>query len=442
MRIDILALGSQGDVRPNVALGIGLRRAGHRVRVVTLDGFEELIRANNLDYLAIGGSQRDIAQTAAGGEWIEHRAGAVGFLRGFVRVASSMLESGLSHYWAACQDVDALVATPMGLLVAMHVAERLRVPLVRVSFVPTHHEWADRKFLRAVLQGLRLFFWGTLRPATNAARRKILALRPLPISDPFAALDREQVPTFDAYSPAVVPTGPGWEQWIHVTGYWFLDDPPGWVPPAELLDFLESGSPPVCVGFGSTPFPRPEAATDLVVKALARAGRRAVVLAGGSGLAKGRLTDDVLSVDFVPHGWLFPRVAAAVHHGGAGVAGAALRAGLPSVVVPVFADQPFWGRRVSELGAGPEPIPVKRLSIEALAAAIHRATTDESIRSRAADIGRTIRAENGVARAVEVFEQYVASRTDVSPVSTRRSASSAAGRGHEASICHEHREAR
>jgi UDP:flavonoid glycosyltransferase YjiC (YdhE family) len=121
----------------------------------------------------------------------------------------------------------------------------------------------------------------------------------------------------------------------------------------------------------------------------------------------GRLSDDVLSVDAVPHAWLFPRVSAAVHHGGAGVTGAATRAGLPSVVVPIFADQPFWGERVFQLGAGPRPIPAKRLSMKPLADAIRCATTDATMRSRAARLGTQIRAEDGVARAVEAFHQYL-----------------------------------
>jgi sterol 3beta-glucosyltransferase len=143
-----------------------------------------------------------------------------------------------------------------------------------------------------------------------------------------------------------------------------------------------------------------------VVQAVTTAGCRAIVVAGGSGLATGRLSPDVLSVDSVPHSWLFPRVRAAVHHGGAGVTGAALRAGLPSVVVPVFADQPFWGSRVFELGAGPRPIPARRLTADNLASAI-RATTGQEIERRAAALGEQIRRENGLDRAVELIDQFL-----------------------------------
>jgi sterol 3beta-glucosyltransferase len=190
-----------------------------------------------------------------------------------------------------------------------------------------------------------------------------------------------------------------------VTGYWFLDDAPGWVP-GELVDFLRSGPPPLLVGFGSTPFPEPERATDLVVRALTSARQRCVVVSGGSGLATGRLTDDILGIDFVPHDWVLPQVCAVVHHGGAGVTGAAIRAGLPSVVVPVFADQPFWAQRVFELGVGPPPIPARKLTADALASAV-RLTTSPGMRRRAAALGARVRAENGVARAVEAIHHQL-----------------------------------
>jgi UDP:flavonoid glycosyltransferase YjiC (YdhE family) len=418
MRIDILAVGSHGDVRPTVALGVGLRTAGHRVRIVTLDGFEALVRGSGLDYLSIGSSPREIAMTAAGRHWIENRSSAIGLLRGFVHVARLLIESGIARYWHACRDAEALIVTPMGLVVGVHIAERLRIPLVRAHAFPsaaTRYDWAGRKNLRTAVRGdltwlggtaSRLLLWNKLRPTMNVARRKILGLPPLSREDPFRVMDRQRIPLLDAYSPAVVPRPPDWGAWIHVTGYWFLEDGSGWVPPPELADFLASGAPPVFVGFGSTPFPEPESATDTVSRALTRTGHRGIVVAGGSGLATGRLTKDILSVDFVPHSWLFPRVSAVVHHGGAGVTGAALRAGLPSVVVPVFADQPFWAQRVFELGAGPRPIPARRLTADALASAIQLTDRNE-MRSRAQALGRQIRAENGVAAAVEVIHDYV-----------------------------------
>jgi UDP:flavonoid glycosyltransferase YjiC (YdhE family) len=383
--------------------------------MVTLGGFDELVRGNGLDHLPIGDSPRDIASTAAGRSWTENRTSTLGFLRGFVRLARALIETGIANYWRASRDAEALIVTTMGLPVGAHIAERLNVPLICVSYAPTHSDWAGREDVMTALRGdvmavivaaFRFLLWNRIRRVTNAARRQVLDLPPLSFGDPFSAMHRKRIPLLEAYSPTVVPRPPSWGSWIHVTGFWFLDDSAGWAPSDELVDFLGAGPPPVFVGFGSTPFPQPRAATETVVQALALAGMRAVLLAGGSGLATGRLTDDVLSIDSVPHGWLFPRVSAAVHHGGAGVTGAALRAGLPSVVVPVFGDQPFWGQRVFDLGAGPRPIPARQLTAEALAAAI-RLTGNGEMRRRAAALGEQIRKEDGVGCAVGAVHQHL-----------------------------------
>ena len=99
---------------------------------------------------------------------------------------------------------------------------------------------------------------------------------------------------------------------------------------------------------------------------------------------------------------------ALVHHGGAGTTGAGLRAGKPTVTCPFFGDQPFWGRRVAALGVGPKPIPPRRLTAERLAQAIRSATTDEDMRTRAAEIGEKVRTEDGVARAVKIINDELA----------------------------------
>ena len=418
MRVDILAIGSQGDVQPCVALGIGLQTAGHRVRVVTLGGFEELVRGRGLDHLVIGENPRDVANTAEGRVWVQNRDSVLGFVRGFVRVANSLIEEGIRSYWRACQDTEMVIVSAMGLPVGSHIAERLGVPLLQAQLAPplisSRYDWdghtslatAARGRLNALIHaGFHFLVWSQVRRTTNEARRRILELPPLPLAESFRATPRKPVRLLGAYSPAVVPKPPDWPDAIDGMGYGFLDDPPGWLPPGDLVDFLGSGSPPVFVGFGSTPFPQPEASTKLVVRALARAGRRGVLVAGGSGLATGRLSDDVLSLNSVPHSWLFSKVSAAVHHGGAGVTGAALRAGLPSVVVPVFADQPFWGERVFKLGVGPRPIPSRRLTEDALADAIRTTAGNEMVR-RASALGERIRREDGVARAVEIIHEH------------------------------------
>lgn len=190
-----------------------------------------------------------------------------------------------------------------------------------------------------------------------------------------------------------------------MTGYWFLRTPPGWSPPEPLRRFLEAGEPPVYVGFGSMPNQEPRATFDLILRALEMTGQRGVIYGGWGGLAGETAGDRALVIEGVPHEWLFPRMKAVVHHGGAGTTAAGLRAGVPNVVVPFFGDQPFWGWRVAALGAGPAPIPRRSLTAERLAAAIERAVTDPAIHGRASEIGARLRAEDGVANTVVLIQR-------------------------------------
>jgi sterol 3beta-glucosyltransferase len=192
-----------------------------------------------------------------------------------------------------------------------------------------------------------------------------------------------------------------------VTGCWFLDREAEWQPPRELVDFLKAGPAPVYVGFGSMYSSNPQEVTEMVLHALARVKQRGILQTGWGGLSNADLPDDVFAVDSIPHDWLFPQMASVVHHGGSGTTAAGLRAGMPTVIIPFFADQPFWGARVFELGAGPAPIPKKRLTLERLADAICAATSDEVIRGRASALGERIRAEDGVTQAVEVLYHHL-----------------------------------
>jgi len=196
-----------------------------------------------------------------------------------------------------------------------------------------------------------------------------------------------------------------------VTGYWWLPAAPPWRPPPALEAFLARGGPVVSIGFGSMTSDDAEALTALVLGAVRSARVRAVLVAGWGGLKSLPEADDVLCVDAVPYDWLFPRIGATVHHGGAGTTGLGLRAGVPAIVVPFTMDQPFWASRVAALGAGPPPIPRAGLTQERLARALQRALGDRAMRERAAALGEQIRSEDGVANAVAHYES-IADRLD------------------------------
>jgi sterol 3beta-glucosyltransferase len=245
------------------------------------------------------------------------------------------------------------------------------------------------------------------RRMTNRFRADTLDLPPLPrFADLLVTRAGAPIPILYPYSPHLLPVPPDFPPHVHVTGSWFLEPTTAWEPPAALTTFLDAGPPPVYVGFGSMGGKGARRRTQIVLDALARAGQRGVLARGWGGLSMEAAPDTVFALDEAPHDWLFPRMAAVVHHGGAGTTAAGLRAGKPTVICPILGDQPFWGRLVAERGLGPQPIPQRKLSAARLAAAIRQAVENPTIGQRAAVIGAQIRAEDGVGNGVALLEHY------------------------------------
>ena len=173
------------------------------------------------------------------------------------------------------------------------------------------------------------------------------------------------------------------------------------------MRFLEGGAPPGFVGFGSMPVRDAERTTALVLEALRRSGQRGIVHTGWGGVGGRDLPEWAFPLAYAPYGWLFPRLAAVVHHGGSGTTAFGLRAGVPSLVTPFVFDQYYWGRRISELGVGPVPVPFGELTAERLAAAIDVAVSDGEMRSRAQALGQKIQAEDGLGAAVDLLVEHL-----------------------------------
>jgi sterol 3beta-glucosyltransferase len=204
------------------------------------------------------------------------------------------------------------------------------------------------------------------------------------------------------FSPAVLSRPADWRAGLDVVGYWWPYQDESWTPPAALTDFIEAGQPPVFLGFGSMAGGQSGWLTDLIHGAVRKAGVRAVIQAGWAAVdADGA---DLLTIGDTPHEWLFPRMAAVVHHGGAGTTAAGLRAGRPSVLTPIYADQPLWGSRVHALGAGPAALPLRKLTADALAAAIRDAVDNERYRAAADDLSRRIATEDAITPVLATLE--------------------------------------
>lgn len=421
MRITLVTVGSRGDVHPYIALGDGLHRAGHEVRLATHRTFAPLAERRGLAFTPVEGDPRALLETPAGQAWLRTGSNPLAFARAMRRLMRPLLTRATADCDDACRNADLVLFSVLGWLAAHHVTEKRDIPGVAAylqpatptrafpsMLSPSHRSFGTLHNLATHLVGEQMF-WHLFRPPMNAARREVLGLPKLPLRAPFGRARRAGLPTLYGYSPSVIPTPNDWPAHVHVTGYWFLERDPAWTPPDDLIRFLEAGPAPVYVGFGSMYDRGSARLTELVVEALHLAGQRAILLTGWGALTDRDLPDTVFPVESVPHDWLFPRVAAVVHHAGAGTTGQGLRAGVPTVAVPFFADQPFWAARVRRLGAGPRPIPVRRLSADRLARAVRSAVEDPEIRTRAAEIGRRIRSEDGPARAAAAIAAHFGS---------------------------------
>lgn len=415
MKILLLSIGSRGDIQPFIALGLGLKKAGYEVAVCTAESHQSWVREYGLDYAHMTDEFMRLSETQEGRAAVESRKSGLKL----IQKAKPMIRQMLDDAWIASQDIDAIVYHPKA-MGGYHIAEKLGIP--GFMSIPLPLYTPTREFPVPILSP-SLQLGGTFNRLTykllglvgapfagvvNDWREQVLNLRRRSsFASELKRSDGTDVPILYSYSPHVLPAPADWPVSAVATGYWFLPRQQDWQPPAELQAFLDAGTPPVYIGFGSMTGTNPEAKARLVLDALRKSGQRGLIATGWGGLKPSDLPDDVMMIEQAPHDWLFEQVAAVVHHGGAGTTAAGLRAGRPTVICPFLADQPFWGWRVYQLGVGPEPIPQKKLTADLLASAIHAAVTDAEMRRRARELGEKIRAEDGVGRAASIIRERI-----------------------------------
>ena len=421
MRIFILTAGSRGDVQPYVALGKGLKTAGHSVTVCTCSSFESFITDHGLNYGYMNNDFIELVDSATGRETMESGGSTFGLFKTMIALlkkAKSITREMLHDSWDAAQAAqpDMIIFHPKGMGGA-YIAEKLGIPALMAIPIPLLVPTA--KFVALGFPDLKLGGWfnklsyvavhkgyRSYDSVVNEFRQEVLGLEKLPKSaNPIQMANGRPLTVLHGYSRFVWPRPDDWPETAHVTGYWFLEQTEAWQPSAELLAFLESGEAPVYVGFGSMAGRNPRRMADLVVGALQKTNVRGIIATGWGGLDASNLPDTIFKLDNVPHDWLFPRVSAVVHHGGAGTTAAGLRAGRPAVICPYLVDQPYWGERVYALGAGSKPIPQKKLTSGNLADAIRDVMTNQAIRQNAEMLGKSIREEDGIANAIAIIEK-------------------------------------
>jgi sterol 3beta-glucosyltransferase len=410
MKITILTYGSRGDVQPFLPLSLGLISNGHSVKLAAPARFKDLVEEHNIDFVPLAGDP----------EQLSRRLNNAGY--NFIKMFRELMDHAISigaDVWhqteQACKDADLIIHTFTHAVGAHTLAREKNIPDIHVQLFPMFTPTGDYPNVslpdlkvglpnRSTHKIALLISICSAKLGFEQVRRRAGLVKRVLYSPFEDSLFRSRTPILCAWSRSVVPASSDWPPRTHVTGYYFLPPNNSYRPPRELQAFLQSGKLPVCITFGSMVNRDAERIDQIVCKSLKQTGNRGIVLLGWSKV-ENRSSSDLLYLEAAPHDWLLPRCKMVVHHGGAGTTSAGLRAGIPNIVIPFTADQPFWGRRVNAIGAGPKPILVKNLSVEKLTQAIAE-SEGKAVREYAQTIGQQIRGEDGVGEAVKWIEKY------------------------------------
>ncbi len=406
MKISLITYGSRGDTQPFLALAVGLQKAGHKPILAAPEQFNTLAVRHNVPFLPLPGNPEELSRA-----FNDASSNPFRMITSMRKHVLGIAPRVVAQVLQAAQNTDLLIHSLLFTTGGHSLARSLNIPDVSIQSFPIFAPTGDYPNVALPPLG-RAGNYFSHRLATqifwrvgNAGFRQIQHLLPdsFPRTLYWPFESGSTTPLLFAISPSVIPPSTDWERPVHITGYLFLDDE-NYQPPAALSRFLESGPPPVCVSFGSMVNRESERIGKIPIETITQARERAVILTGWGGWKASPPPENILYLDAAPHSWLFPRCKLVIHHGGAGTTAAGLRAGIPNIIVPHAVDQPFWGRRVRAIGAGPAPIPVRKLTVARLLTALAQAETPATI-SAAQATARLIRAENGVDAAIHLLSR-------------------------------------
>lgn len=409
MRILLMTYGTRGDVEPFAALAQGFVKAGHSARLAAPGTFAPLARDTGVEFIPLPGDPGELAANMVR-EAGNNPLRMIGVMARFVFPLAAEVYGRLREI---APGSDAIVHSFLFTHAGYELAKSLGIPDYSAQmfpmFAPTSEFTAPgfpivrlpviyRRLTHILFNNIFRHGGGLLY---NRVRRGRADLPPL-TGWPFSPAAGRITPLLFGFSEQAVPRPVDWPAHARITGYWQMDPPRERDIPGAVRRFLEAGPPPVFIGFGSAAPQDMRRLGGIAREALRRTGQRGVLSIGREEPLPDVDPRKILLIDSVSFRWLFPKMGCVVHHGGAGTTGAGLRAGVPNIVIPFTADQPFWAARVRELGAGPAPLPPRNLTAVRLAAAIDTALHDEALRARCRALGKRIDSENGVERVVEL----------------------------------------
>ena len=399
MKTIIATIGTRGDVQPYIALALGLMQAGHSVTLATHPCMRGLVEPYGVPFAPMG-PDIDI-----GYETAIIRGKSPHWMVGFKRVMDfsfSMLEKSHADLLELCRGIDLVIVSHSA--AGSMEADKLHLPTVSVTFFPQAIPVNDPNdpFIKLAVMKIAGAGMGLMMTRPLEQIRKRVGLPPMGatgITSPTLNL----IPL----SPMIFPPNPLLEPRHHMTGYWFAPSPQTWTPPKDLMNFLETGEPPIVVSLGAMALSGEDAleAAQITLEAVKQSEVRAVIQGWDDPMKTLEIPRNVYHAGSIPHDWLLTRASGLVHHGGFGTTASGFRAGIPSLVIPHIIDQFIWGQKVAELGVGAQPIPRAKLKPQVMADALVQMKSQE-MREKAAALGDKIRQEDGVAVAVDLIEKH------------------------------------
>ncbi|MCY3742147.1 MAG: glycosyltransferase [Candidatus Poribacteria bacterium] len=410
MKIVVACWGSTGDVYPVLALSERLLERGHQVRVCSPALYRDKILEVGAEFYEIG-VFFDLAEFHTAMDAIIPKRDPTALLR--VIVEEAIVRHGAQWYQdclTAMKGSDLVICHSVD-IPAQEAAIRNGIPWVTVTYCPAIIKCLD--FAPYPFPN-----WGRV---FNAIFWRIAEMRLGPNIDvlfnqfivSIGGVPRESVTLEGMYSPHLnliaaspaLSTPADFLSNHKITGVWHLASP-AYDPPSELVDFLEAGPPPVIITFGSMGGSNGRETTKILIEAVRKVKQRAIIQAGWGQLGTPETLSDIYCAEYVPHQWLFRQGSCVVHHGGAGTTASACRAKIPSVVVAHSADQPYWGKRLSDLGVAPRHLHRRNLTPERLAKRIRQVLETPEMTARAQVLGEQMETEDGLTAAVEMVESF------------------------------------
>lgn len=411
MRITMLSVGSTGDVRPYVLLGRELQARGHRVTISAFPRFREMAEGAGLAFYPIRGSAESMMASI-----MEPDTNAFTYLPRLWRGVKDAAPQMLRDMTDSCRDADAMVCNFFG-SVFYSIAEKYDIPCIQSHLFPMDptgefpissvRNQRMGSLINRSSYRLGYYVIGTLeKHILRSWRRENDLTERRPVIRPDYRVGSHTIPVIYAISTSLIPRPADWDPAIRISGFWFDESPVSYRPSPELAAFLENGSPPVYIGFGSMNTGDMSRLISICLRSIHAAGLRAVFSTGWNDRSL-KSAGSVFFTRDVPHDWLFPRVSAVVHHSGAGTTAAGLRYGRPTLAIPFAGDQSFWANQIWRAGCGPRPIPRDSLSVRKMTDALRDLTGNAAYAASAQRISEELAREHGVRTAADIIEEEV-----------------------------------